>query len=104
MGIKGIKTKKTRATSLYCVLITFVLILVEFIVFCDFGRYFVWLIFCFTLIFGYITVNNQKFKEILIDAYDLNKVNKIGIVLFMLLFTPFMSSSYNLLLNILIGG
>lgn len=104
MGIKGIKTKKTRATSLYCVLITFVLILVEFIVFCDFGRYFVWLIFCFTLIFGYIAVNNQKFKEILIDAYDLNKVNKIGIVLFMLLFTPFMSSSYNLLLNILIGG
>lgn len=101
MVISNVRDKKTRGTVIYCTLITFVLILIEFIAFCDFGRYFVWLVFCYSLIFGYIAINNQRFKENLIKAYDLSRINKIAIVLFMLLSTPLMSSSYSLAITMI---
>ena len=89
---------KKRLTHITAVLLGPMLIGVEYIKYCDYGRYIFWLVFYFFVVFlSFATMNDEGAKKALGKSYIYTNVKALFILALMMVYQPLPTCSFTLI-------
>ena len=102
--IKNIfRLEKRKGTYIGMGLIVILLIMVEFIIFCDFGRYFVWYVYSFVMLMSFLAVKDKAAGNALASTVDRRDIIYYLLALFTLLSLPYGSSFISIPTSLIAG-